>query len=167
MFHSNIKCVTFDCFGTVFDMSGISKSEISDYVRHVRKNDFSPFTFPDSWFNLKAHPDSAEGISLIQSKGIKCVALSNGSLELIKKISEENKIYWDFIINLVGHKVYKPNVNAYYTVKIDTGFNPEETLMVTANPTFGDVEGSQVCGMKCQVIRHGPPETIIDLNNLL
>lgn len=146
MYHSNIKCVAFDCFGTVFNMSGISKHEISDYVKHVKSNNFSPYTFPVSWFKLKPHLDSATGIYLIQSKGIKCVSLSNGSFDLIKKISEENNIYWDFIIDLVKHEVYKPNNGAYNTVEIDTGFKPEETLMVTANPTFGDIEGSNKIG---------------------
>lgn len=167
MFHSNIKCVAFDCFGTVFDMSGISKQEISDYVKHVKSENFTPYNFPDSWYNLKAHLDSAKGISLLQEMGIYCIALSNGSFDLIQKISEENNIKWDFIINLVKHRVYKPNPDAYITVEIDTGFKPEQTLMVTANPTFGDIEGSELIGMKSQVIRHGPPDTIIDLANLL
>ncbi len=41
-----INCIAFDCFGTVFDMSGVSKDEIRDYVAHVNKADFTPFVSP-------------------------------------------------------------------------------------------------------------------------
>lgn len=40
------KCVAFDCFGTLFDMSTVPKDEIAAYVEHVRRNDFSPYEFP-------------------------------------------------------------------------------------------------------------------------
>ena len=68
-FMSLITCVAFDCFGTVFDMSGVSREEIKAYVSHVRKNDFTPFLFPPSWWELKLHPDSAAGIARLQAKG--------------------------------------------------------------------------------------------------
>jgi hypothetical protein len=44
---------------------------------------------------------------------------------------------------------------------------PEETLMVTANPTFGDIEGAAAIGMPSQVIRHGYPNTVIELAEML
>jgi 2-haloacid dehalogenase len=162
-----IKCIAFDCFGTVFDMSNISKDEIADYVRHVKKDDFSPYEFPESWWSLKAHPDSAEGIFMLQSRFF-CVPLSNGDANLIDKASEDNRIVWDYVIDLAGsHRAYKPNVDAYKAIEKDLGIKPEETLMVTANPTFGDIEGSAAIGMKSQVIRHGYPNTIIELAEML
>lgn len=163
---SKIRCIAFDCFGTVFDMSGISREEIKAYVDHVRKNDFSPFQFPDSWRLLKAHPDSTKGIRMLQNH-YSCVALSNGTPELISSISDSQGIYWNRIINLEKHRVYKPHIDAYRTVEKDTGYKPEETLMVTANPTFGDIEGSAAIGMPSQVIRHGHPNDIIELAELL
>lgn len=164
----NIKCIAFDCFGTVFDMSNFSRKEIVDYVKHVNKNNFSPFNFPESWFELKSHPDSSEGIIKLQNLGYRCVAMSNGSFDLIQKISHKNKIEWDYIIDLVKHGVYKPKKEAYFAVEKQTGFKPEETLMVTANPDFGDIEGSESIGMKSQVIRQNNyPKTIIELVELL
>ena len=162
-----IKCIAFDCFGTVFDMSHISNNEIKDYVDHVNQHDYSPYSFPNSWYNLKSHPDSAEGIKLLQERGYFCVALSNGSYDLIKRVSESNNIYWDHIVDLNKHKVYKPRFDAYKTIEKDTNFQPSETLMVTANPTFGDIEGARNIHMNNIVIRHGYPNTIIELADLL
>jgi HAD superfamily hydrolase (TIGR01493 family) len=158
-----IKCIAFDCFGTVFDMSGVSRDEIRAYVDHVRKEDFTPFAFPLAWWSLRAHADSADGIRALQAAGFRCVALSNGSPELVGTISVASGIAWDHIVDLASHRVYKPHVDAYRTVEKDIGVAPGETLMVTANPTFGDIEGAAAVGMPSQVIRHGYPNTIIDL----
>jgi len=163
-----ITTIAFDCFGTVFNMSSVDKNDIKTYVNHVTKNDFTPFEFPESWYNLEPHPDSVQGIKLLQSYNIKCVTLSNGSKELISKISEKCGINWDYIIDLVKHKAYKPhNLDAYRAIEKDLGVQPSETLMVTANPTFGDIEGSSAVGIKSQVIRHGYPNTIIELLDIV
>lgn len=162
--NSRIKCIAFDCFGTVFDMSGISREEIKAYVEHVRKEDFTPYTFPDSWWKLKAHSDSAKGITKLQDAGFTCVTLSNGSANLLRYISRKNGIFWDFIVDLAREQVYKPHIDAYRKVEKAVGFKPSETLIVTANPTFGDIEGSAAIGMMSQVIRQpDTPQTIAAL----
>lgn len=162
-----IKCIAFDCFGTVFDMSTVKREEIATYVAHVNKADFTPFEFPSSWWQLKAHPDAAEGIERLQAMGIYCVTLSNGAYGLLNHVSRVNGIKWYSVINLAYYRVYKPHIDAYRTIQKDTGFEPHETLMVTANPTFGDIEGAAAVGMRSQVIRHGYPNTIIELAEML
>jgi len=164
---SRVRCVAFDCFGTVFNMHSIPRSEISDYVNHVRKNNFTQYDFPKGWYRLSSHDDSSEGILMLQNKGYCCVALSNGNVDLIDKISKNNNINWDHIVDLVEHKVYKPNTGAYLTIKKDLNYNTENTLMITANPTFGDIEGAKSVGMQSQIIRHGCPNTIIELAEML
>ncbi len=103
------------------------------------------------------------GITALQRMGFNCVALSNGEVGLVSTISENNGFKFDHYVNLERHRVYKPHIDAYRTVEKDTGFKPEETLMVTANPTFGDVEGAQSVGMRAIVIRNGYPNTITEL----
>jgi 2-haloalkanoic acid dehalogenase type II len=166
---SKARAAFFDCFGTVFDMSTVPKAEIKSYVAHVNRADFSPFAFPESWWKLKAHPDAADGLRAIKKLGIKCFAMSNGSVELIEHISSANGIRWDGVIDFRKAKIYKPHPDAYRVAQTQTGFMPAASLMITANPTFGDVEGSQSIGMQCQVIRQGGkyPNTIIDLADLL
>lgn len=162
-----IRALIFDCFGTVFDMQSVPREEIAAYVQHVKSSDFSPYKFPFSWMSLKAHPDSAKGIHDLQKQGVLCIALSNGSVDLIKTISDFNGIDWNLIVDLVKHRVYKPHIDAYRTVEKETGIPPYECMMVTANPTFGDIEGATAIGMMHRVIRHGYPNTIIELCELL
>lgn len=164
---TEIKCIAFDCFGTVFDMSTVSRDEIKAYVEHVKKSDFTPFEFPDSWWNIKAHPDAAEGIKSLQHDGFQCVALSNGDSGLIWRASRKAVIEWNYVVDLAREQVYKPHPDAYRVIEKLLGYKPAETLMVTANPTFGDVEGSAAIGMPSQVIRHGHPNTIIELASFL
>ncbi len=165
---NDIKCIAFDCFGTVFDMSTVSRDQIAQYVAHVRSEDFTPFNFPLSWWGLLAHPDSREGIKRLQRSGFVCVTLSNGSRDLLATVSARNKIDWDHIIDLAKYKVYKPHEAAYSTVMAETPYFPSETLMVTANPTFGDIEGAAAIGMRSQVIRQPEcPQTIIELAEIL
>lgn len=159
--------IAFDCFGTIFDMSDVPDDEIAAYVKHVKAESFSPYDFLDSWWHLKVHPDAPIGIRQLQQAGFKCVTLSNGEWDLLQHNSDWVGIKWDHIVDLVGHRVYKPNVRAYRTVEKDLGVPPEQTLMVTANPTFGDLEGSASIGMPSQVIRHGYPNTVIELAEML
>jgi 2-haloalkanoic acid dehalogenase type II len=163
-----IRCIAFDCFGTVFDMSSVPREEIAAYVNHVKREDFSPFQFPKSWYELKAHPDSVEGVKQLQAAGYFCVTLSNGPVGMTRYISKAAGIEWNHLIDLVMHKAYKPkNLKAYLSINRELGFDPHETLMVTANPTFGDIEGAKAVGMPSQVIRHGHPNTIIELAEML
>lgn len=162
-----ISCIAFDCFGTVFDMSGIDKAEIKAYVEHVNRSDFSPYKFPDSWYEIPLHPDAAEGVDRLQKAGYFCATLSNATKELTERVSARGGIHWDHVIDLAKCHVYKPHFEAYKTIRSLLRFEPEETLMVTANPTFGDIEGAKAIGMQSQVIRHGYPNTIIELAEML
>jgi len=148
-------------------MSGVSRDEIKAYVEHVRKNDFTPFVFPSSWWDLRLHPDSQAGIRALEAAGFSCIALSNGSVDLIEHVSRSGGIEWWDIMDLAKHRVYKPHVDAYRTIEKQTGYKPSDTLMVTANPSFGDIEGAADIGMPSQVIRHGYPNTIVELAEML
>jgi 2-haloalkanoic acid dehalogenase type II len=160
-----IKCLAFDCFGTVFDMEGVSRDEIAAYVAHVRLADFSPYRFSEPWWNINPHPDSAPGVRMLRENGFTCVTLSNGAASMLGYLAKKNDIPFHQIIDLTKHKAYKPkNLDAYRAVEKETGFKPNETMMVTANPTFGDVEGASAIGMIPQVIRQPDrPQTILEL----
>lgn len=167
--HAGVRCIAFDCFGTLFDMSGIPKEEIAAYARHVRQEMFIPYTFPDHWHELPAHPDVAEGMARLwkHRRGFHLVALSNGPPSLIRELASRAGFEFDTVIDLLRYRVYKPHRAAYMTVFAETKFKPEQTLMVTANPTFGDIEGAESIGMRAQVIRHGYPNTVTELAGML
>lgn len=164
----SIKVIAFDVFGTVFDLSGADRKEVKDYITHIHEPVWSPLQLPKTWENLKAHPDSAEGIALLRKKFM-VVTCSNGPLGLLAKLSKNNGINWDAIIPLEMNKVYKPNPRAYMTVCEVLNVLPEEMLMVTANKTFGDLEASRALGMEAILIRdeESPVKTIIDLAKVL
>lgn len=84
-------------------------------------------------------------------------------------MSSNAGIVWDLIIPLELVGSYKPHPDAYRAaLKIFPQFQPHQFLMVTANPTFGDIEGAAAIGMRSQVIRQPDhPQTIIDLAFLL
>lgn len=162
-----ISTIAFDCFGTVFDMSQVDHEDLKYYGATLRKEIWEPLKFPKSWETLPAHPDCKEGIELLKTK-FTVVTCSNSPLGLLTKMSKHNSISWDAIIPLEYNKVYKPNPKAYLTVCEMLNIKPEEMMMVTANPTFGDVEASQKLGMTPQIIRHDPhPKNIIELAKLL
>lgn len=162
-----LRCIAFDCFGTLFDMSGVPKEEIANYVDHVSRDDFRPYTFPASWYRLPVHQDVVEGIRRLRANGFWIAAMSNGTPELIHAIASNAGFAFDQVVDLAKAKVYKPHKEAYREVQLQTGYKPSETLMVTANPTFGDIEGAASAGMRSQVIRHGHPNTVIELAETL
>lgn len=161
--YNNIRCIAFDCFNTIFKVEAIPYEELKKYSNHVKNSDFSPFPFSEKWFQLRAFDDVASGFELLRRKGIKIVALSNGSIELINALSEKNTLMWDYIIDLTQHGVYKPNMDAYLACVKDTKIPAANTLMVSANKSFGDLESSRSVGMQAALIRNGFPETILDL----
>lgn len=165
--YNKIYCIAFDCFGTLFDMKDVPREEIAAYVKHVRSGDFTPYVFPASWYELKTHPDVFDGIKMLQDEGFACIALSNGSKRLLETVAFNNGIQFDHVIDLESYRVYKPHVDAYRTVENDTDYRPHETLMVTANPAFGDLEGAAAVGMRSCVIRNGHPSDVIELAKML
>lgn len=163
-----ISCIAFDCFGTIFKMNNVPAVELRAYVNHVRQNDFSPFHFGYNWQCLEAHPDAILGIRELRALGYICVTLSNGDVSLLSQLSSQNGIFFDRFINLAAARVYKPNLDAYRQVEKQLGYAPSETLLVTANPKFGDIEGAAAVGMRSQVIRQpGGLRDVLDLADKL
>jgi 2-haloalkanoic acid dehalogenase type II len=148
----------FDCFGTIFDASTILQEDIKKYVHHVNKpGAFEKFDFPQSFWDLGAHPDSMMGIEMLRNAGHYCITLSNGSINLLKYLSSKNGIIWDGYTDLEAWRVYKPSLDAYKVVEKQFGYKPADCVMVTANCTFGDIEGAENIGMEAYCIRGNTP----------
>lgn len=147
-----MKVIAFDVFGTVFDLAGVDRQEIRDYVHHIRQDTWEPLRLPKHWETLPAHPDAAEGISRLRKNYI-VVTMSNGPLGLLTKLSKHNGIQWDAIMPLEIKRFYKPRPEAYLTVCDVLDVPPENVMMVTANKGFGDLEAAAALGMKPILIR--------------
>lgn len=163
-----MKVIAFDTFGTIFNMDGVRREEIGQYVQQVKSSgEWAPLELPESWQSIPAHPDARHGIDRLR-RDYTVVTCSNGPLWLLAKLSKLAGISWDAIIPLETREVYKPNPEAYKLVAELTHVPLSEIMMVTANPTFGDVETAIALGMTPQVIRHpGTPEDTIVLAETL
>jgi len=163
-----IKVIAFDIFGTIFDLSKVNKQEIREYVRDIRKPEWTPLSLPKSWETLPAFTDAKEGIDRLKQKYI-VVTCSNGPLGLQIKLCKFNSIGFDGHIPLELNKVYKTNPKAYMTVCEVLDVEPEQVMMVTANRDFGDLEESEALGMSPMLIRHKDTncKDVLDLAKLM
>lgn len=166
MSYEKIKVIAFDCFGTVYDMASIDRDEIRAYAGHVRRPTYSPLFLPDNWSCLSAHSDSSKGIRRLKLQ-YQVVTMSNAPKSVLEALSLRNNVWFDQIIDIAERKVFKPHPKSYLMICDVCHVLPEEVLMVTANPTFGDLEGASSIGMRTQIIRRPDyprePATIIEL----
>lgn len=156
------KVIAFDVFGTVFDLSGVDRSEVRAYVEHIKRPAWAPLELPEHWERLPAHADSRPALKLLRHK-YQVVTLTNGPVRLVTKLSKHNGISWDMIIPIECEKVYKPNVLAYIFAADLMGVSGREVLMVTANKTFGDLEAAEELGMGSHWIDRENGGTIWDV----
>jgi len=162
-----MKYILFDCFGTVFNMESVPKDDLRYYGKVLKAPIWEPLNFPSHWQNIPAHPDSKDGIDKLKSLGLTVEALSNAPKELMKTLSANNNISWNHIIGLEKYKIYKPNPLAYLTACAELDCKPSECLMITANETFGDLEGSKFVGMHSKLIRNETGLDIIGLADII
>lgn len=166
-----LKVIGFDCFNTVFDMASVplvSKTSIADYVANSLDkmgDEWKRFQPPEAWYQLRAHPDARAGIMALRRKFM-VATMSNGPVDLLTHISKANGIDWDMVTPIELKKVYKRRPEAYLTLCELFRVKPQEVLIVTANPTFGDVEAAQSLGMCYSIIRNGLPGYATDIIDL-
>lgn len=160
---SKIKVIAFDVFGTLVKFDGVPRKEVKAYADHIRKPEWSPFSLPDSWKNLKAFDDCAIVLKMLRHH-FTVVTLSNGPLGLQTALLKNNGIDVDAIVPLEIARVFKPNPRAYQAAAEILGVHAENWLMVTANEKFGDLEASKSIGMQSQLIRG---DEVVDLYDLI
>lgn len=169
-----IKALLFDCFGTIFDMSGVPREDIANYVRQVKAPEWSQLVVPDSFRTLTAHADVADGMRrLCITDDINLFAFSNGTHELISRLGHANELddLW-CVLDLSFARMYKPRREAlafalgavWMTLPVAS---LDEIAVVTANPMFGDVEMAAAFGVRSIVIRHGYPNNLFELADML
>jgi FMN phosphatase YigB (HAD superfamily) len=157
-----VKVIAFDLFGTVFDLSGVSRDDVRAYVSHIHKPEWEPLTLPESWASLPMYPDAVEGLAKLRGMFEHVITLSNAPTILQVRLGVP--IHFTGICALDKHKVYKPKPRAYMAALVEWMVDPADCLMVTANAKFGDIEAARLLGMKSQLIRNpGCPQTIIEL----
>ena len=161
-----IKVLAFDLFGTVFDLSGTPRSEIKAYSDHIRKPEWSPLVLPESWIDLPLFPDALEGLNKLQERYSVIVA-SNAPAEFTEQLMDKHDLPFNGVVDFASQRVFKPHYKSYDVIATHYNIPSNEYLMITANKDFGDIAGAIHAGMSSQLIRHGYPNTIIELAALL
>ena len=159
-----IRCIAFDLFGTVFNLSNTPREEIKDYIDHIRKPVWEPLNLPKSWESLPLHPDSYNGIRELSFK-YNIVTCSNAPLKLTKRLLARTGL--DFFMGITDislNKVYKPHPRAYYSVCQQHFYAPNQVLMVTGNANSPDIQGAEGVGMQAVMIRQ--PNCIQNITEL-
>lgn len=141
------KVAFFDLNNTCLQMTGATREEIEAYIAHI-KQPWSPLKLPDHWVKFEPFPEVAWAINNLQEKGIICCTLSNNPINIqIYQMRYANIWAFDFLVPLEAYRVFKPDVKAYQVACNLLQVAPEDALMVTANHSFGDIEGATIIGM--------------------
>jgi len=169
-----IRVVAFDCVNTVFDVSNLTREQLSRYIEQVRDLEWSPLCVDPDWLNCPAHADSAEGINRIsKSEDYLAVTFSNWPAWVLSDLSEGAAIYWSAIVPMETVQAYKPSPVVFNNLCDIFNVEPNEVLVVTANETAPDIKAAGELGMQAILIdrerKHGPevPKTIIELAEML
>ncbi len=160
---SHIKVIAFDVFNTLVRLDQTPFAEIRDYGAQLRRPEWAPLVLPESWEHLPPYDDSAVGVARLKQQ-YRVVTLSNGPVKLQRKLLSNAGIEVDGIVPLEDFEVYKPRVAAYACACHYLNRHAREVLMVTANPDFGDIDGSARIGMPSLLIRQpGCPQSLHEL----
>ena len=97
---------------------------------------------------LKAHRDVIDSISLLKSKDITIVTLTNGSKENTIKLLKNNDLlsYISRCFSINEIKIWKPNKKTYTYVCKKMNVPPSKTLMIAAHAW--DIHGAKKAGLK-------------------
>ena len=95
---------------------------------------------------LKPYPDAIEGLTKL-SKRYELVALSNGELNFLEHLVENNiRIPFNAIFSVQSVGQFKPHPSIYRYAAQSLNQSPEEIMMVAAHAF--DILGAQSCGYK-------------------
>lgn len=111
----------------------ISESKIKDVLGLIKK--------------LPPHPDVIQGLTLLKNNGIKMVALTNGTLEVVKAQLEYAEIdhFFDEIFSVESLKCYKPHLATYTHVVKEMKASPIYSMLIAAHGW--DIMGAQRAGL--------------------
>lgn len=142
----------FDCMGTVFDVSDVPTHQMTAYTRAIRRCNPLRAYPPLQFDNLRAHPDAQPALARLAEK-FDVVAFTNCPPAVFNAVTARAQLVWHDVVPLLRAGASKPVPYVYPWACGWWNRRPEQCTMVTANPTFGDVEGARACGMNVILVR--------------
>ncbi len=111
----------------------ISESKIKDVLSLIKK--------------LPPHPDVVQGLTILKNSGVKMVALTNGTMEVVKAQMAFAEIdhFFDELFSVENVKQYKPHPSTYTHVVKEMKASPIYTMLIAAHGW--DIAGAQRAGL--------------------
>ncbi|MEJ1221903.1 haloacid dehalogenase type II [Sediminicola sp. 1XM1-17] len=111
----------------------ISDGKIKDILALIKK--------------LPPHPDVIQGLTLLRNSGIKMVALTNGTQDVVKAQLEFAEIdhFFDEIFSVESVRYFKPHPATYTHVVKEMKASPIYTMLIAAHGW--DITGAQRAGL--------------------
>ncbi len=111
----------------------ISESKIKDVLSLIKK--------------LPPHPDVVQGLTILKNSGVKMVALTNGTMEVVKAQMAFAEIdhFFDELFSVENVKQYKPHPSTYTHVVKEMKASPIYTMLIAAHGW--DIAGAHRAGL--------------------
>ena len=160
------KVAFFDLNHTVHQMKGVTAEEITNYLKQIHSY-WTPLELPEHWKTLPVWNDVPGALDQLWFWDIKCVTLSNNPINVQVEQAHNGRLHWDWMVPLESYHTYKPDVKAYNVACNLLKVAPEDSLMVTANHDFGDIEGAASIGMPSVWIDRKNEDDTYKIKNLM
>lgn len=168
------KLLAFDWFNTLGDIRMFSTvDERQAYAEQIEENqtNWQPFRLAKRWREMPVFNDVVEGIKRLRDAGFKVVIFSNAPVPLAEAMLAFNGVEVDGVVPLEDYCISKPSRGAYAVLShwalLGFDLTPPEIAVVTANETFGDLEGAYYEEMGSYLIRGEEYPTLFDLADKL
>jgi 2-haloacid dehalogenase len=101
---------------------------------------------------LPPHPEVAKGLAILETKGYKMVALTNGNINTVQKQTQFAQIenYFVKLFSVDAVKSFKPNPEAYIQILKEYNLLPQQAMLIAAHSW--DLMGAAAQGMQTAFI---------------
>lgn len=164
-----LKLLAFDIVNTLGRIDNLNKEHLHRYQLDIKRNLrlWSPFYFHKDWTEIPPFEDVLSGIERLR-KNFRVVTFSNMPAWCQMELLRNWNLTVDGITPLELYEMSKPSRSAYLATRL-WDYPYEEIALITANRTFGDLEGAAAWGMTGICIRdeESPFQTLHDLADYL
>ncbi|KAJ5501479.1 Haloacid dehalogenase type II [Penicillium expansum] len=98
-----------------------------------------------AWHRLDSYPDSAPGLSLLNTK-FSTSTLSNGNVKLLEDLQGHNSLPFTHITSAEHFGAYKPSPEVYDGAARRFGFKNSQCCLVAAH--LEDLQAAKICGFQ-------------------
>lgn len=126
-------------------------------LNHIRQDGSDMDAVLDGMSQLEPDPDAGAALGLLQSYGLVCAALSNGSMQASEALLDRaglSRFFTEVLsIDVVG--MPKPRAEVYHAMAARLRLDPKSLTMIAAHPW--DLHGARAAGLSTAHVSHDLP----------